>query len=72
MFEGDVTSVSLPGAGGAFDVLPHHAPLIAALNTGVIRFESDGKRLEQPITGGFVEVKDDLLSVCVEQERAAI
>ena len=40
--------------------------LIAALKAGTIRFEANGKRQEQTIQSGFVEVKDDILSVCVE------
>ena len=51
LFEGETESVSFPGVAGSFDILPHHAPLIAALKAGTIR---------------FVEVKDDILSVCVE------
>ena len=60
LFEGETESV------GSFDILPHHAPLIAALKAGTIRFEANGKRQEQTIQSGFVEVKDDILSVCVE------
>lgn len=66
LFEGEARSVSFPGIAGAFDVLPHHAPLIAALKAGTIRFEVNGKQQEQSIQSGFVEVKDDRLSVCVE------
>ena len=63
LFEGETESVSFPGVA---DILPHHAPLIAALKAGTIRFEANGKRQEQTIQSGFVEVKDDILSVCVE------
>ena len=63
LFEGETESVSFPGVAG---ILPHHAPLIAALKAGTIRFEANGKRQEQTIQSGFVEVKDDILSVCVE------
>lgn len=66
LFEGETESVSFPGAAGSFDILPHHAPLIAALKAGRIRFEANGKRQEHAIQSGFVEVKDDILSVCVE------
>ena len=59
LFEGETESVSFPG-------VAHHAPLIAALKAGTIRFEANGKRQEQTIQSGFVEVKDDILSVCVE------
>ena len=66
LFEGETESVSFPGVAGSFDILPHHAPLIAALKAGTIRFEANGKRQEQTIQSGFVEVKDGILSVCVE------
>ena len=59
LFEGETESVSFPGVAGSFDILPHHAPLIAALKAGTIRFEANGKRQEQTIQSGFVEVKDD-------------
>ena len=36
VFEGDVYSVSAPGALGSFGVLEGHAPMIAALGTGVL------------------------------------
>ena len=29
LFEGETESVSFPGVAGSFDILPHHAPLIA-------------------------------------------
>ncbi len=66
LFECEVDNVSLPGAGGGFDILPHHAPLIAALNAGTIKFQTNGVKHEQTIQSGFVETKDDVLSICVE------
>ncbi len=67
LYEGETSKASFPGLGGGFDVLPHHAPLVSALTKGTIRFEKAGKMEEQPIESGFVEVKDDELSVCIEQ-----
>lgn len=66
LFEGEAEYVSFPGIAGSFDILPHHAPLIAALGKGSIRFEVNGENMEQTILSGFVEVKDDFVSVCVE------
>ena len=66
LFEGEAERVSFPGTAGSFDILPHHAPLIAALRQGTIQYEHDGKKGgTEPITG-FVEVKDDYISVCIE------
>ena len=63
LYEGETQQVSFPGAAGSFDILPHHAPMIAALGEGTIVFENDGKKGD---LGGFVEVKDDHISVCIE------
>lgn len=65
-YAGEVEEVSFPGISGSFDVLPHHAPLIAALNAGVIRFRSGKEEKEQEIQGGFVEVKENRISVCTD------
>ena len=66
LFEGEAERVSFPGAAGSFDILPHHAPLIAALRQGTIQYEHDGKKGEQAIKSGFVEVKDDYISDSIE------
>lgn len=66
LFEGEVQCVSFPGTSGLFDVLPHHAPLIALLQKGTIRYDAEGKKLEQKIQSGFVEVNNDRLTVCIE------
>ena len=66
LFEGETEHVSFPGTAGSFDILPHHAPLIAALRQGTIRYEKDGKTGEQAIKSGFVQVKGDYISVCIE------
>ena len=66
LFEGAAERPPFPGAAGSLDILPHHAPLIAALRQGTIQYEHDGKRGEQAIKSGFVEVKDDYISVCIE------
>lgn len=67
LFEGQVKDAKFPGVMGAFMVLPLHAPLISALSGGrIICTPVDGPPAEFPIKGGFVEVKKNLISVCVE------
>lgn len=66
LYEGGVTSVTLPGVSGSFDILPSHAPLITALKEGVIRYCVNDKENEQPISGGFIKVENDEISVCIE------
>ena len=67
LFKGETDYVSFPGTAGSFDVPPHHAPMIAALEEGVIRYQTDEKKEQEiKIQSGFVEIKDDILSVCIE------
>ena len=66
LFKGEIDAATFPGSAGSFDVLPHHAPLISALHKGTISFEHEGEKKEQAIESGFVEVKDDQVSVCIE------
>jgi F-type H+-transporting ATPase subunit epsilon len=41
--------------------------MIAALEEGVIRYQTDEKKEQEiKIQSGFVEIKDDILSVCIE------
>ena len=67
LYEGEAEAVTFPGLDGSFDVLPHHAPLISALQKGVIRYRVEGTENEQPVGSGFVKVENDILSVCIEE-----
>ena len=67
LFKGEVSDVTLPGTKGIFMVLPKHAPLLSSLEKGTIKYTtSEGEQLLE-IAGGFVEVKKNEVSVCVEQ-----
>ena len=60
VFEGDVESVTLPGTVGSFTVLDRHAPIISSL-------ESDANgQTEVAVRSGFAEVRNNVLSICVE------
>lgn len=67
VFEGTVTSVSLPGAMGSFTVLRNHAAIISTLVEGNISYrEKEGEEPRQyAIKGGIVDVADNVVSVCV-------
>ena len=61
-FTGEVESVNVPGTLGNFEILTDHAPIISSLQKGVVEY--DGKQLS--VTGGFVKVQKNEVSVCVE------
>ena len=65
-FEGEITSVTLPGAMGMFQVLNNHAALMAALTAGKVTYvTTNGSTQEQTIDGGIADIKDNVVSVCI-------
>lgn len=65
-FEGEVTSVTLPGEMGSFTVLKNHAPLISVLIRGTVRYTTpSGEEKTHDIDGGIADVNDNVISVCV-------
>ena len=61
-----VDMVTVPGLGGELGILPGHTPLISQLQTGVLTYVQDGKNFPLHVSGGFVEVRDDHVSVLAE------
>jgi F-type H+-transporting ATPase subunit epsilon len=61
-----VNSVTVPGRGGELGILPGHAPLISDLQTGVLSYNEDGTTFQLHVSGGFVEVNNDKVSVLAE------
>jgi F-type H+-transporting ATPase subunit epsilon len=61
-----VDMVTVPGLGGELGILPGHTPLISQLQTGVLTYTQDGKSFPLHVSGGFVEVRDDHVSVLAE------
>lgn len=66
VFEGEVSSVTFPGADGEFQVLSNHAPLISALGKGKVSITASGKNEHMIIDGGVVEVLNNNVIVLAE------
>ena len=81
LFSGEVTSVSLPGVDGHFQMLNNHAPIISSLKNGEVIFElsgnesdavmSDllirsGSKVHASIKGGVAELNNNRLIILAE------
>ncbi len=66
VFEGEVTSVTVPGAQGSFEILNNHAPIISTLDDGKVIVRSAGKVQNFHTKGGVVEVIDNKVIVLAE------
>ncbi|HJQ33886.1 MAG TPA: F0F1 ATP synthase subunit epsilon [Pyrinomonadaceae bacterium] len=59
-------SVNVPGLGGELGILPGHTPLISALQTGVLSYAQGQTVHRLLVSGGFVEVNNDRVSVLAD------
>ncbi|MFN2146598.1 MAG: F0F1 ATP synthase subunit epsilon [Anaerolineales bacterium] len=66
VFQGDADIVILPGAMGEMGILPGHAPLLSSLKLGVIRVKQGAEEDVFTVTGGFVEVQPDIVTVMAD------
>jgi len=67
IYQGEVTSVTVPGTMGSFEVLKDHAPIISTLEDGKVIIRG-GSKVEETlfIKGGVVEVLNNKIIVLAE------
>jgi F-type H+-transporting ATPase subunit epsilon len=71
-FSAEVYGVQLPGISGKFEVLDKHAPIVSALGKGVLKVLKDKTATQNfAISGGFVEVIDNTVTVLAESASEA-
>jgi F-type H+-transporting ATPase subunit epsilon len=58
-----VDEVTVPGLEGELGILPDHTPLISSLRTGVLSYRQGSDRRQLHVSGGFVEIQADRVSV---------
>ena len=62
----DVDEVVAPGSLGELGILPNHAPLITSLVPGELRVKADNGVEEYFVSGGFLEVHSDEVTVLAD------
>ena len=68
LFQGEVSSVTVPSQMGSFTLLENHAAIVAILEAGNISITAtNGDQKQFAVKGGFVENHNNQLSICVEQ-----
>ena len=65
-FSGEVDAVVAPGGLGEFTVLPSHARMISSLDPGILRFDQSGESVSLALSGGFLEVSDNRVTVLAD------
>jgi F-type H+-transporting ATPase subunit epsilon len=74
-----VSSVRIPGVDGSIGILPRHAPMVAALDVGLMHYRTGGREDVLFVSGGFAEVRDNTVRIVsqagekpeeIDEERA--
>ena len=66
-----VDEVVAPGIEGELTVLPQHAPLLTMITAGVMRIVKGSDDIDMAITGGFLEVRDDRVTILADAAERA-
>lgn len=61
-----VDSVRLQALDGSLGVLPRHAPMVVALDVGLVRYKVGGREYALFCAGGFAEMHGDTLRVVTQ------
>ena len=66
VYSEDVNSVLAPGTEGELGILPNHSPLLTTLKPGELRVEKDGNQFYMAVSGGFMEVLGNKVTVLAD------
>ena len=64
-------SIVVPAVDGELGILPNHAPLLAQLQPGAIRLSHQGEVELFAVSGGFIEVDKNKVSIFAETAEIA-
>lgn len=66
IFSGEVTSVSVPGTNGKFQMLNRHAAIISTLVNGAVKVNTGKETLTYHVIGGVVEMLNNNVTLLAE------
>jgi len=69
--DAEVDEVVVPGIEGELTVLPEHAPLLTMVKPGVILLRKGGEDIDMAVTGGFLEVRQDRVTILADAAERA-
>ena len=62
----EVDQVNAPGTEGDLGILYDHAPILTNLLSGQLSYEKDGETVALVVSGGYLEVTDNRVTVLAE------
>jgi len=71
VYSDEVDAVVAPGVEGELGILPHHTPLMTTLHPGELRVRQGGEEFSLAVTGGFLEVRPDRITILADAAERA-
>ncbi|MCJ7522930.1 MAG: F0F1 ATP synthase subunit epsilon [Dehalococcoidia bacterium] len=71
VYSADVDVIIAPGIEGQLGILPQHAPLMTMLQPGELMVRRDGEEQSIFVSGGFLEVQGDKVTVLADTAERA-
>lgn len=67
----DVVSVTVPAIDGELGILKDHAPMLAAMGNGEVRFVTESNQNQKiSVEGGFLQVLDNQVQILAESAES--
>jgi len=66
LFSGEITSITLPGVDGSFQILNNHAPIVSLLKEGIVKIESSSFNFADETPTKFKRVNDQTYTLAIE------
>lgn len=66
-----VDALIVPSSEGLLGILPNHAPMVAALKPGVVRYKQDGQYYVMAVGSGFLEIAENKATILVDTAEPA-
>ena len=71
VYSDEVDVIVAPGIEGELGILPNHAPLMTTLQPGELRIRQGGEEFSMAVTGGFLEVRPDRVTILADAAERA-
>jgi F-type H+-transporting ATPase subunit epsilon len=71
VYSDDVDVVVAPGIEGQLGILPHHAPLMTALQPGELMVRKNGEESYLAVSGGFMEVLGNRVTILADAAESS-
>lgn len=71
VYDANIEMVSVRAESGDLGILPGHIPTVAPLKIGAVRLKKDGQTELVAVSGGFIEVRPDQVTILAQTAETA-